>query len=448
MATLKELGIIELEMRIGLDTYHPKVRVTQYDSGLTLEYDIVDRNGEVVTSLPDVVPMLYVEAPDKSAIGSAEGTITGGKAIIPIPSSLLSKFGEAEAQVQLVNAETKEQIHDNTFVLDIAQSKMDGEVSPGESIWFNLQDLKEAIASVKQLEEQYDTDVTAVATMREDVTTKHGEVTTMHSSLQDVFDTESARVLAEKARVDAEKLRASAETTRANNETKRATAETNRITAEDARAAAEAQRGTDEDTRLANETVRETNESVRETQETTRETQEGARQTLYEQLKTLQEVLGTDPAVELAQAVTALQDADLEILEAGRATAHLTDPAKDLITEGGTLYRLTHVIEDGTPWLRHVEVGKVILNDGMELTAPGDAPRMRLYWKAQGEANAYIAAWAGEEQENRYVGEVDSYTRQYSAVFDLSSTRTVTLSTLTAWGQKVKIWDMDWRVEA
>ena len=85
----------------------------------------------------------------------------------------------------------------------------------------------------------------------------------------------------------------------------------------------------------------------------------------------------------------------------------------------------------------------------MELTAPGNAPRMRLYWKAQGErseADAYIAAWAGEEQANQYVGEIDSYTRQYSAVFDLSSTRTVTLSTLTAWGQEVRIWDIDWRV--
>ena len=85
------------------------------------------------------------------------------------------------------------------------------------------------------------------------------------------------------------------------------------------------------------------------------------------------------------------------------------------------------------------------------LTAPGDAPRMRLYWKAQGErseADTYIAAWTGDDQANQYVGEIDSYTRQYSAVFDLSSVRTVTLSTLTAWGQVVRIWDMDWRVEA
>lgn len=34
------------------------------------------------------------------------------------------------------------------------------------------------------------------------------------------------------------------------------------------------------------------------------------------------------------------------------------------------------------------------------------------------------------------------------AVFDLSATRTVTLSTLTAWGQTVRLWDFDWRVEA
>ena len=33
------------------------------------------------------------------------------------------------------------------------------------------------------------------------------------------------------------------------------------------------------------------------------------------------------------------------------------------------------------------------------------------------------------------------------AVFDLSATRTVMLSTLTAWGQTVRIWDFDWGVE-
>ena len=217
--------------------------------------------------------------------------------------------------------------------------------------------------------------------------------------------------------------------------------------AETARADAEAQRDTDEDTRVANEVIRQSNESLRTSQEGTRQTQESARQTLYQQLLALQQILGDDPAVELGTAVAALQDADLDILEAGRAPSHLIDPAKDLIAEAGTLYRLTHVIEDGVPWLKHTEVGKVILNGGMTLTAPGDAPRMRLYWKAQGEADAYIAAWAGEDQANQYVGEIDSYTRQYSAVFDLSSGRTVTLSTLTAWGQTVRVWDMDWRVE-
>lgn len=142
-----------------------------------------------------------------------------------------------------------------------------------------------------------------------------------------------------------------------------------------------------------------------------------------------------------------LDESVLEIQKAGRSLSHITGGLKDLVEDDGVLYRLQPSIESDSVWIR-VQVGRSLVNSGMELTAPGDAPRMRLYWKAQGEADAYITAWVGEEPENRYVGEIDSYTKQYSAVFDLSVTRTVTLSTMTAWGQEVRVWDFDWRVEA
>ena len=449
MATLQQLGTVRLRLRLGGEDYQETLHAVQGDTGRVLEFDVLDGDGTVVTDLTGVTPVLFVRRPDGKEVGSATGEIVGGVIRITIPSSLLAYAGYAKAQIQLIDSANQHKLHDHLYRLQIEES-LEAGASPGENLWFSLAELTEAIEEVHLLVEQYDTDVAAVATMRDDVITRHGEVTTMHTSLQDVFDTEQARRTAESARISAETDRQTAETARANAESARGTAEGTRKTQETARQQAEIQRDTDEDTRVANEVIRQSNESIRKSQETTRETQEGARQTLYQQLQALQEVLGTDPAVELAQAVAALQDADLDIREAGRATAHLIDPAKDLIAEAGKLYRLTHVIEDGTPWLKHTEVGKAILNGGMELTAPGDAPRMRLYWKAQGErseADAYIAAWTGDEQANWYVGEIDAYTRQYSAVFDLSATRTVTLSTLTAWGQTVKIWDMDWRVD-
>lgn len=447
MATLQSLGTVRLRLRLGGDDYQETLHAVQGDTGRVLEFDVLDGDGTVVTDLTGVTPVLFVRRPDGKEVGSATGEIVGGVIRITIPSSLLAYAGETKAQIQLIDSANQHKLHDHLYRLQIEES-LEAGASPGENLWFSLAELTEAIEEVHLLVEQYDTDVAAVATMRDDVATKHGEVTTMHASLQDVFDTEQARRTAEAARISAETDRQTAETARANAESVRGTAEATRQTQETARIAAETQRDTDEDTRIANEVIRQSNEGVRVSQENTRKTNETSRQVLYQQLLALQEILGEDPAVELAQAVAALQDADLDFLEAGRATAHLIDPAKDLIIEAGTLYRLTHVIEDEIPWLKHIEVGKEILNGGMELTAPGDAPRMRLYWKAQGEADAYIAVWAGEEQENQYVAKIDAYTRQYSAVLDLSATRTVTLSTLTAWGQEVRIWDFDWRVEA
>ncbi len=306
MATLQTLGTVRLRLRLGGEDYQETLHAVQGDTGRVIEFDVLDGDGTVVTDLTGVTPVLFVRRPDGKEVGSATGEIVGGVIRITIPSSLLAYAGETKAQIQLIDNANQHKLHDHLYRLQIEES-LEAGASPGENLWFSLAELTEAIEEVHLLVEQYDTDVAAVATMHDDVTTKHGEVTTMHGSLQDVYDTEQARLTAESARISAETDRQAAETARIQAESARAAAEDTRQTQETARQQAEIQRDTDEDTRVANETIRQTNEATRVSQETARETQEGARQTLYQQLQALQEVLGTDPTVELGQAVADLQ---------------------------------------------------------------------------------------------------------------------------------------------
>lgn len=278
MATLQTLGTVRLRLRLGGEDYQETLHAVQGDTGRVLEFDVLDGSGTVVTDLIGVTPVLFVRRPNGKEVGSATGEIVGGVIRIAIPSSLLAYAGETKAQIQLVDSANQHKLHDHLYRLQIEES-LEAGASPGENLWFSLAELMEAIEEVHLLVEQYDTDVAAVATMRDDVTTKHSEVTTMHSSLQDVYDTEQARRTAESARISAETDRKTAETERTNAETARATSESNRSTAEAARIAAEAQRDTDEDTRVANETIRQSNESTRVSRENTRQSAESIRQT-------------------------------------------------------------------------------------------------------------------------------------------------------------------------
>lgn len=277
MATLQTLGTVRLRLRLGGEDYQETLHAVQGDTGRVLEFDVLDGSGTVVTDLTGVTPVLFVRRPNGKEVGSATGEIVGGVIRITIPSSLLAYAGETKAQIQLVDNTNQHKLHDHLYRLQIEES-LEAGASPGENLWFSLADLTEAIEEVHLLVEQYDTDVAAVATMRDDVTTKHGEVTTMHASLQDVYDTEQERRTAESARISAETARKTAETARANAETERAAAESNRATAEAARIAAEEQRDTDEDDRVANEVIRQSNESTRVSRENTRQTNENTRQ--------------------------------------------------------------------------------------------------------------------------------------------------------------------------
>jgi len=215
MATLQQLGTVRLRLRLGGDDYQETLHAVQGDTGRVLEFDVLDGDGTVVTDLAGVTPVLFVRRPDGKEVGSATGEIVGGVIRIIIPSSLLAYAGETKAQIQLVDSANQHKLHDHLYRLQIEES-LEAGASPGENLWFSLAELTEAIAEVHLLVEQYDTDVAAVATMRDVVTTKHGEVTTMHTSLQSVFDSEQARKTAESGRVSAENARKTAETARAN----------------------------------------------------------------------------------------------------------------------------------------------------------------------------------------------------------------------------------------
>ena len=213
MATLQTLGTVRLRLRLGGDDYQETLHAVQGDTGRVLEFDVLDGDGTVVTDLTGVTPVLFVRKPDGKEVGSATGEIVGGVIRITIPSSLLAYAGETKAQIQLVDSANQHKLHDHLYRLQIEES-LEAGASPGENLWFSLAELTEAIEEVHLLVEQYDTDVAAVATMRDDVITKHSEVTTMHTSLQDVFDTEQARRTAESARISAESDRVEAESTR------------------------------------------------------------------------------------------------------------------------------------------------------------------------------------------------------------------------------------------
>lgn len=292
MATLQSLGTVRLRLRLGGKDYQETLHAVQGDIGRVLEFDVLDGDGSIVTDLTGVTPVLFVRRPDGKEVGSATGEIVGGVIRITIPSSLLAYAGYATAQIQLVDSANQHKLHDHLYRLQIEES-LEAGASPGENLWFSLAELTEAIEEVHLLVEQYDTDVAAVATMRDDVTTKHGEVTTMHASLQSVFDSEQARKTAESGRVSAENARKTAETARANSwstlknywDTKIKPFWDNTITpAWTSMAAAwdswsetwtgwvsaENTRKSNENTRVSNENTRKTNEQGRVSNETAR----------------------------------------------------------------------------------------------------------------------------------------------------------------------------------
>lgn len=306
MATLQELGTVRLQLRLGGEDYQKALHAVQGDTGRVIEWDILDRDSNVVTALPGVVPVLYVRRPDGSAVGSAQGTITGGVISIPVPSSLLAYAGEAEAQVQLIDSANQHKLHDEKYRLQIEES-LEAGAAPGQNLWFSLADLNAAISTVQALEQQYDSDVAAVSTMRTEVQTNHDYVAGVYTQMSSVITSENARVTAENERKTAETARTSAETTRATAESTRVSQENTRKSSEVVRGQSEATRVSQESARVAAETARASAESGRTTAESGRVTAETARVTQYRQAQNLLDVLGENPNVQLAESLVALQ---------------------------------------------------------------------------------------------------------------------------------------------
>lgn len=193
MATLQQLGTVRLRLRLGGEDYQETLHAVQGDTGRVLEFDVLDGSGTVVTDLTGVTPVLFVRRPNGKEVGSATGEIVGGVIRITIPSSLLAYAGETKAQIQLTDSANQHKLHDHPYRLHIEES-LEAGASPGENLWFSLAELTEAIEEVHLLVEQYDTDVAAVATMRDDVTTKHAELST-------TLEKELERQAAEETRV-------------------------------------------------------------------------------------------------------------------------------------------------------------------------------------------------------------------------------------------------------
>lgn len=155
MATLQQLGTVRLRLRLGGEDYRETLHAVQGDTGRVLEFDVLDGDGTVVTDLTGVTPILFVRKPYGKEVGSATGEIVGGVIRITIPSSLLAYAGVTKAQIQLVDSANQHKLHDHLYRLQIEES-LEAGASPGENLWFSLDELTEAIEEVHLLVEQYE----------------------------------------------------------------------------------------------------------------------------------------------------------------------------------------------------------------------------------------------------------------------------------------------------
>lgn len=118
--------------------------------------------------------------------------------------------------------------------------------------------------------------------------------------------------------------------------------------------------------------------------------------------------------------------------------AHLADTGKDLVENTGKLLR------------NNKEVGVKVINSGYVYTLPETVNKARIFFKAQVvdpiEQN-YIFIWVGDGQdtEQRWVSELNNYTRHYNVVLDLTNSKDVVISTVQAFNKDVLIWDFDWK---
>ena len=88
-------------------------------------------------------------------------------------------------------------------------------------------------------------------------------------------------------------------------------------------------------------------------------------------------------------------------------------------------------------------IGEYIERPNYNVTVPGTETKVRLNMKAIGECDGYVEVLAGGSETDNYVLPFDNYTRQHSMELMVPADKKVKISTLTALGQDVKVWDFD-----
>ena len=88
-------------------------------------------------------------------------------------------------------------------------------------------------------------------------------------------------------------------------------------------------------------------------------------------------------------------------------------------------------------------IGEYIERPNYNVTVPGTETKVRLNMKAIGECDGYVEVLAGGSETDNYVLPFDNYTRQHSMELTVPADKKVKISTLTAWGHEVKVWDFD-----
>jgi len=135
---------------------------------------------------------------------------------------------------------------------------------------------------------------------------------------------------------------------------------------------------------------------------------------------------------------TSLEDIETAYSDGMIALAHLADTGKDLVDNGGKLFR------------SDIEVGVRVKNAGTTYTIPDTVQKARIYFKAQCEEptfDNYIFFWVGDgtDENQRFVSKLENRTRHYSAEVNLENSHEIVISTVQAWDKTVKMWDFDWK---
>lgn len=122
--------------------------------------------------------------------------------------------------------------------------------------------------------------------------------------------------------------------------------------------------------------------------------------------------------------------------------SHLVDQGKDLIADGGNLYRSKLGLIDGNPHMIYENVGYVKTNDAIFHTVASTASKVLLFFKVQSDGEGYLLLRSGEEK-NMIALQVGQHTKHYviPLEFEAADSRQLTILTVAVYGKAVRMWD-------